>query len=57
VHPAQWSAKAVAAGQNVRQTDFGQVENLAEKGTITGPGGAAFGAPNLVVDCPIVSRD
>jgi len=57
VHPAQWSAKAVAAGQNVRQTDFGQVENLAEKGVITGPGGAPFGAPNLVVDCPIVSRD
>jgi hypothetical protein len=33
------------------------VENLAEKGTITGPGGAPFGAPNLVVVCPIVSRD
>jgi len=57
VHPAQWSAQAVAAGQNVRQTDFGQIENLAEKGVITGPGGARFGAPNLVVDCPIVSRD
>jgi hypothetical protein len=57
VHPAQWSAQAVAAGQNVRQTDFGQIENLAEHGVITGPGGAPFGAPNLVVDCPIVSRD
>ena len=57
VHPAQWSAAAVAAGQNTRQTDFGQVENLAQKGVITGPGGAAFGAPNLVVNCPIVSRD
>ena len=26
-------------------------------GVITGPGGVRFGAPNLVVDCPIVSRD
>jgi len=57
VFPTQWSAKAVAAGQNVRQTDFGQVENLAEHGTVTGPGGARWGAANFVVVCPIVSRD
>ncbi len=57
VFPTQWSAKALAAGQNVRQTDFGQVENLAEHGTVTGPGGAPWGAANFVVDCPIVSRD
>lgn len=52
-----WSPKAVAAGQNVRQTDFGQVENLAEKGIVTRFDGASFGAVNVVVNCPIVSRD
>jgi len=57
VFPAQWSAKAVASGQNLRQTDFGQVENLASDGVITGPGGAPFGAANFVVVCPIVSRE
>ena len=57
VFPAQWSAQAVASGQNRRQTDFGQVENLANDGIVTGPGGAPFGAANFVVNCPIVSRD
>lgn len=57
VYPAQWSAAAVAAGQNLRQTDFGQVENLAQHGVITGPGGAPFAAADFVVNCPIISRD
>jgi hypothetical protein len=57
VFPAQWSAAAVAAGRNVRQTDFGQIENLASKHVISGPDGARFGAANFVVDCPIISRD
>jgi hypothetical protein len=52
-----WSAKAVAAGQNVRQTDFGQVENLAEQGLVTRFDGKPFGPVNVVVNCPIVSRD
>ena len=57
VHPAQWSATAVATAQNLRQTDFGQVENLAQHGVITGPGGTPFASADFVVDCPIVSRD
>lgn len=57
VFPAAWSASAIATGQNRRQTDFGQVENLADQGLVTGPGGAPFGAANFVVNCPIVSRD
>ena len=57
VHPAQWNANAVATAQNLRQTDFGQVENLAHDGVITGPGGAPFASADFVVDCPIVSRD
>ena len=57
VFPTLWSDQAVAAGRNVRQTDFGQVENLAQKGTVTGPDGAPFAAADFVVNCPIVSRD
>lgn len=52
-----WSARAVASGQNVRQTDFGQVENLAEHGVVMRFDGAPFGAVNVVVNCPIISRD
>jgi hypothetical protein len=54
VHPAQWSAAAVAAHANVAQTSVDAVEDLVERGTITGPGGAPFGPANFVVDCPIV---
>ena len=55
VHPAQWSAAAVAARANVRQTSVADVEDLVDEGVITGPGGATFGPANFVVDCPIVS--
>jgi hypothetical protein len=54
VHPAQWSAAAVASGANVAQTSVDAVEDLVERGTITGPGGAPFGPADVVVDCPIV---
>ena len=55
VHPAAWTAKAIAEGANKRQTDFGTVTNLADKGYITGPGGAPFAAAGFVVNCPIIS--
>jgi hypothetical protein len=55
VNLAQWSADAVAHGQNLRQEDFGDVLNLAQDGVVTGPGGAAFGASGFIVNCPIVS--
>jgi hypothetical protein len=57
VHLAEWTATAVATGRNTRQTDFGEVENLAQHGVLTGPGGAPFAAIGVVVDCPIVIRD
>lgn len=57
VHPTAWSPQAVAGAQNVRQTDFGQVIDLADKGIVTGPGGVPFAAAGFIVDCPIVSRD
>lgn len=57
VHLAEWTAEAIASGRNVRQTDFGQILNLAQHGLVTGPGGAAFGPAGFIVNCPIVSRD
>jgi hypothetical protein len=57
VHAAQWSAAAVAAGQNVRQRSWGDVVNLADRGQITGPGGSTFGPAGFIVNCPIVSSE
>jgi hypothetical protein len=55
VHPAAWTAAAIAARQNLRQTDWGTIQGLVDHGLITGPGGAPFGPGNFIVDCPIVS--
>jgi hypothetical protein len=55
VHPAAWTSAAIAAGQNLRQTDWGKIQGLVDHGQITGPGGAPFAAGNFIVDCPIVS--
>ena len=55
VHLAQWSAADVAAGTNVRQTDTGTIDNLAQHGRITAPGGGALRASGFIVDCPIVA--
>lgn len=57
VHPAAWSAAAVAAGRNLRQTDRGDVSNLVDQGLVTGPGGGRFGPAGVVVNCPIISSD
>ena len=56
VHPAAWSAAAIATGQNLRQTDWGTIQGLVDHGLITGPAGAPFGPGNFIVDCPIVSQ-
>jgi hypothetical protein len=59
VHLTQWSAAAVAAGQNTVQSDFDQVANLAANGTVTGYDGTAqgttFAASGFIVICPIVA--
>lgn len=57
VHAAVWSGRAVATRQNLRQTDFGKVRNLAAKGTIAGLEGQPFGPIGAVVNCPIVSEE
>ena len=57
IHPAAWSPSAVATATNTRQTDWGKVRGLVDKGVVTGPDGAQFAAPNIVVNCPIISSD
>jgi len=57
VFPGEWTPAAVASGQNLRQTDFGKVGNLAEKRQVTGPAGSGFGAAGIIVVCPIVSSE
>jgi len=54
VNLAEWTARAVANGQNLRQTDVGTAQGLASHGVLTGPGGAPFEASGFVVNCPIV---
>lgn len=56
VHLAQWTAQAIASGQNVRQVEFAAVADLAKNGLITAPGGGAFGPSGIIVNCPIVSQ-
>ena len=56
VHIGLWSAAAVAARQNTRQTDYGDILGLAEHHTITNPDGTPFSAAGIIVDCPLVSR-
>jgi hypothetical protein len=55
VHLAAWTAAAINSGQNLRQTDYGTIQGLADHGLITAPGGARFAASGFIVDCPIVS--
>ena len=54
VHLAQWTAAAVAAGDNTRQADFGTVIALSDVGTF--PSGARpLQAAGFTVNCPAVS--
>ncbi|WP_424950214.1 hypothetical protein [Deinococcus sp.] len=57
LHVTQWTDAAVKAGLNVHQDTFETVAQLAADGTVTGPGGAAWGPNGLVVNCSVVSID
>lgn len=56
VNLARWSDAAVAGGQNVRQTDVGDAQNLAAHGILTAPDGTSLRASGFIVNCPIVSQ-
>jgi hypothetical protein len=55
VHLAKWTDQAIATGQNLRQTDFGTLQGLADHGLITAPDGSPFAASGFIVNCPIIS--
>ncbi len=57
MHLAACTTNAVAARTNVRQTDFGDVDSLAEHGQLSAPDGAPFGPSGVIVNCPIVSSE
>ncbi len=57
LHVTQWTDAAVKAGLNLHQDTFETVAQLAADGTVTGPGGAAWGPNGLVVNCSVVSID
>jgi hypothetical protein len=56
VHLARWTDFAVATGQNLRQTDYGDILGLASHGLLTAPDGSTFAASNFIVNCPIISQ-
>jgi hypothetical protein len=55
-HLTQWQ---VPLAQRTLQTDFGNVQNLADQGTVVGfngtPQGTTFAASGTIVNCPIVA--
>ena len=58
VHLETWTDAAVAAGLNVRQTDFPAALQRVIDGNATGfPAGTPFGPSGFVVNCPVVSLD
>jgi hypothetical protein len=58
VHLEAWTDAAVAAGLNVRQTDFSAALQQVTDGNATGfPVGSPFGPSGFIVNCPVVSLD
>jgi hypothetical protein len=56
VHLTEWTAAAKAAGRDLRQSRFADVEDLARAGLVTAPGGGPWGASDVIVICPIISQ-
>lgn len=55
VNLARWADRIVAARQNLRQSDVGTAQGLAQDGEITAPDGNPLTASGFIVNCPIVS--
>src|SRR3954454_12940738 len=51
VHLTQWAPGRSPA----RVTSIADVEDLAESGAVTGPGGAPWAANDIIVNCPILA--
>jgi len=57
VHLTEWTAAAKAAGEDLRQSRFADVQDLARAGLVTAPGGGRWGPSDVIVVCPIISQD
>jgi hypothetical protein len=58
IHLETWTAAAVTAGLNLRQTDFSAALQQVTDGNATGfPAGTQFGPSGFIVNCPVVSLD
>lgn len=57
VHLTEWTPAAKAAGRDLRQSRFADVQDLARAGLVTAPGGGRWGPSDVVVVCPIISQD
>jgi hypothetical protein len=58
IHLATWTDAAVAAGLNVRQTDFSAALQQVSDGNVTGfPAGSPFDPSGFVNNCPVISLD
>lgn len=56
-HVSAWTDAAIAAGLNTRQMKFEDIAKLAEQGLVTGPGGGAWGAVGIIINCPVISQE
>ncbi|GHF56558.1 hypothetical protein HNQ07_003671 [Deinococcus metalli] len=52
----EWTKASIAASYRSRLIEEFQILGLAERGFITGPGGAPFGSSGFIVNCPVVWR-
>jgi hypothetical protein len=55
LHLTFWSMAAVAAGQNVAQTDSNVIRTLATQGIVGSPGGLFLRSAGIEVNCPVVA--
>ena len=57
VHLEAWTSAAIAAGINLRQTDFSTAMQQITAGNATGFPSGGFAPSGIVVNCPVVSLD
>jgi hypothetical protein len=53
---SEWTPHAVENGYVSRLIDEFQILGFAQRGFLTGPGGAPFGSSGIIINCPIVAR-
>jgi len=52
----EWTQDAINLGYRTQLREEFQILDFAERGFITGPGGATFGSTGFAINCPIVFR-